>query len=314
MWGENQFINDEPSVEPSISIPCTVKQPNQPEIQGVIKQDLGSRFLVYIPDSESTVTVSKLFVYPDFSKLDKSSRKNIPASKSGATLSQGMAPSNAHQENCSSKNSIPASKSPPSKTRRQKGEGSGTIFYRTVTRNGRDYQQAYYKWRENGKQKTQYLPNKLLDKVIEAESRKLPVKDILVLLAGTSKCSRKKFDTLDKCSSKKCSSKIIPASKNSVDECSSKMIPASKTIPASKKNRNKGKGTGWIQCKPIKRKGKEYKQYWYHYEEWREGDRLVQCSEYIPKKMETKIMRMNQDKEPVEEILTVLRNRSKRKR
>ncbi len=92
-WSENQFINDDRSVESSISIPCTVKQPNQPVRSGVIKQDLGSRFLVYIPDSDSTVTVSKLFVYPDFSKLDKSPRKNIPASK-----------------NCSSKNSIPASK------------------------------------------------------------------------------------------------------------------------------------------------------------------------------------------------------------
>ncbi len=296
-WSENESR----SVESSISIPCTVKQPNQPERSGVIKQDLGSRFLVYIPDSDSTVTVPKLFVYPDLSQLDKSPRKNIPASK-----------------NCSSKNSIPASKSPPSKTRRQKGEGSGAIFYRTVTRNGRDYQQAYYKWRENGKQKTQYLPNKLLDKVKQAESRKLPVKDILVLLAGIDKCSSKIIPASKK-SPDQCSSKIIPASKKPTEQCSSKKSDtedkcSSKMIPASKKNRNKGKGTGWIQCKPIKRKGKSYKQYWYHYEEWREGDRLVQCSEYIPKKMETKIMRMNQDKEPVEEILTVLRNRSKRKR
>ncbi len=340
-WSENQFINDESSVESSISIPCTVKQPNQPEIQGVIKQDLGSRFLVYIPDSDTTVTVSKLFVYPDFSKLDKNPRKNIPASK-----------------NCSSKIIH------PSKTRRQPGEGSGTIFYRTVTRNGRDYQEAYYKWRENGKQKTQYIPNKLLDKVAEAESRKLPVKDILVLLAGKGKCSRKKFDTEDKCSRKtipaskdECSRKIIPASKKSEnkcsrkkfdtedkcsrktipaskDECSRKIIPASKKsenkcsrkkfdtedecsrkiIPASKKRRGKGKGGGWIECKPIKLKGKEYKQYWYHYETWREGSRLVQSSKYIPKKMESKIIRMNNEKAPVEKILKVLESKSKRKR
>ena len=44
-WSENQSR----SVESSVSIPCTVKQPNQPERSGVIKQDLGSRFLVYIP-------------------------------------------------------------------------------------------------------------------------------------------------------------------------------------------------------------------------------------------------------------------------
>ncbi len=42
-WSENQFINDDRSVESSISIPCTVKQPNQPERSGVIKQDLGAR-------------------------------------------------------------------------------------------------------------------------------------------------------------------------------------------------------------------------------------------------------------------------------
>ncbi len=83
-WSENESKNDDRSVESSVSIPCTVQQPNQPEFKGVIKQDLGSRFLVDIPSEGSTVTVPKLFVYPDFSKLDKSSRKNIPASKSGA--------------------------------------------------------------------------------------------------------------------------------------------------------------------------------------------------------------------------------------
>ena len=42
--------------------------------------------------------------------------------------------------------------------------------------------------------------------------------------------------------------------------------------------------------------------------------RLVKSSEYIPRKMETKIIRMNNEKVPVAEILTVLRNRSKRKK
>ncbi len=89
------------------------------------------------------------------------------------------------------------------------------------------------------------------------------------------------------------------------------VISPRKIIPASKRRRHQGKGTGWIQCKPIKRKGKEYKQYWYHYEEWSEGDRLVQSSKYIPKKMESKIIRMNNEKAPVEKILKVLRNRVK---
>ncbi|MDJ0902658.1 MAG: hypothetical protein QNJ55_28020 [Xenococcus sp. MO_188.B8] len=279
-WSENQSLS---VVESSVSIPCTVKQPNQPERSGVIKQDLGSRFLVYIPDADSTVTVPKLFVYPDLKQLDKCSSKNIPSSKK-----------------CSSKNSIPASKIPPSKIRRQKGEGSGAIFYRTITKNGKEYQQAYYHWRENGKQRSKYIPNKLLDKVKQAESRKLPVSDILVLLPGTSKCSSKKFDT----SIISTDAKVI----DTEDKCSSK------TIPGSKRRRDQGKGSGWIKCKPIKRKGKEYKQYWYYYEEWREGDRMIQSSKYIPKKMETKIIRMNNEKVSVEKILKVLQNRIKRKR
>ena len=49
-----------------LSIPCLVKQPKQPEIKGLIREDLGDRAYVYIPDSDSTITVSKLFVYPVF--------------------------------------------------------------------------------------------------------------------------------------------------------------------------------------------------------------------------------------------------------
>ena len=72
-WSENESR----TVESSISIPCTVKQPLQPERSGVIKQDLRSRFIVYIPDSDSTITVPLLFVYPEFSKRNKCSSKKI---------------------------------------------------------------------------------------------------------------------------------------------------------------------------------------------------------------------------------------------
>ena len=264
---------DKKRLSPSrdISIPCLVKQPGQPELKGLIREERGDRFIVYIPDSDSTITVSKLFVYPDFSKLDKSSSKQTPPSK-----------------NCSRK------------SRRKKGEGSGAIFYRTVTKNGRDYQEAYYHWQENGKQRSKYIPKKLLDKVKQAESLKLPVSDILVLLVGTGKCSRKKSDT----------SIISPDTKviDSEDKCSRK------TIPTSKKRRQKGYGSGWIQCKPIKRSGKEYKQYWYCYEEWQSGDRVTKKSRYIPKRLLAKVEKMNNEKVPVEEILRVLRNRSKRKK
>ncbi|WP_242055961.1 hypothetical protein [Nostoc flagelliforme] len=50
----------------------------------------------------------------------------------------------------------------PSKNRRCKGEGNGSIYWRTITKNGKDYPQAYYHWQENGQKKTKYIPKKLL--------------------------------------------------------------------------------------------------------------------------------------------------------
>ncbi len=64
----------------------------------------------------------------------------------------------------------------------------------------------------------------------------------------------------------------------------------------------------------FQRWGKEYKQYWYHYEFWREGDRYLKKSQYIPKKMENKIIRMNNEKAPVAEILKFLKSKGKRKK
>ncbi len=94
------------SQDRELSIPCIIKQPKQPEVKGVIRKDKGDRFLVEVDGDE--ISVSKLFVYPDFSKsvgqIEKNPRKKSPPSK-----------------NCSRK------------TRRQQGEGSGAIFYRTVT-------------------------------------------------------------------------------------------------------------------------------------------------------------------------------------
>ena len=75
----------------------------------------------------------------------------------------------------------------PRKTRRKKGQGNGSIYYRLVTKNnGQQYQEAYYHYLENGRKKTQYIPKKLLDQVKEAELLKLPVREILVLLGGAA--------------------------------------------------------------------------------------------------------------------------------
>ncbi len=143
-WSENQSR----SVESSISIPCTVKQSNQPERSGVIKQDLGSRFLVYIPDSDSTVTVSKLFVYPDLSQLDKSPRK------SSDTFQDCNFPDCDRPENSGSEKVMETSVEnprkiiPTSKKRRQKGYGSGWIQCKPITRNGKQYKQYWYNYEE----------------------------------------------------------------------------------------------------------------------------------------------------------------------
>ena len=298
-WREN----NSPSVG-SYSISCTVKQPNQPELKGVIRQDLGNRFLVYLPDSESTVTVPKLFVYPDFP------------------------PQN-------SKQSTPPSKIPPTKTRRKKGDGTGYIYRRTITRKGNQYQESYYRYRdESGKLRSKYISQRLLDKVQEAESLKLPVADILVLLGGGEISRGEKFDSSnDECLPRSKSEFInrgeqfssfdgenLPKSDKS-DELifisrGEPAIPPSicEAVSFRKRRRKQGQGKGYIECKSIKRQGKEYKQYWYHYEEWWSGDIYIKSSKYIPKKLEAKIIRMNNKKAPVEKILKVLESKSKRRK
>jgi len=267
------------SVESSISIPCLVKQPNQDELKGVIRKDLGDRFLVEVDGEE--ISISKLFVYPDFSETVGQIEKN------------------------------PSKISTPSKTRRRKGEGNGSIHWRTVTRNGKEYRQAYYHWVEDGKKRTKYIPKKLLDRLKESESRKLPIADILILLGGKDINPSKSSDTFfDKCSDNSESdleispSKIIHPSKKR-NEAVLGVSPMSHRF----KKRKRGYGTGYIECKPIKRSGKEYQQYWYHYEEWKEGDRLVKKSRYIPKRLLARVEKLEGSKAPVREILEVLRKR-----
>jgi hypothetical protein len=84
--------------------------------------------------------------------------------------------------------------------------------------------------------------------------------------------------------------------------------------PPSTKRRKQGYGAGYIECKPIKRSGKEYPQYWYHWEIWREGDRITKKSKYIPNHQRSQIEKLNNKKVPIEEILKVLSNKSKRKK
>jgi hypothetical protein len=225
--------------------------------------------------SDKTISVFKLFVYPDFSKTVGQLGKNPR------------------------KNQTPSKENPRKNRRRKNGQGNGSIYYRTVIKNGRQYQEAYYHYVENGKKRTKYIPRKLLDRVSEAESRSLPVADILILLGGDEKNPRKSSSTLSTlCDEKPKTNEVLETNRNN---------PRKITPPSTK--RKQGDGTGYIECKPIKRSGKEYQQYWYHYEIWRYGDRLTKKSKYIPKTMLNRIEQMNNEKAPVEEILKVLRKR-----
>ena len=89
----------------------------------------------------------------------------------------------------SSRNISPSNKS-PSTNRRRKGEGNGSIHWRTRTWNGKNYPQAYYHWRENGRKRTKYIPKQLLGNIQAAEAAKRPVIEILGLL-GVTPATRK---------------------------------------------------------------------------------------------------------------------------
>jgi hypothetical protein len=268
------------------SIPCIIKQPKHPELKGVIKQDLGDRFVVYIPLDGSTITVSKLLVYPDFSSSVGQLGK-IPPSKKIS----------------------PPSKIPPTKTRRKKGDGTGYIYRRTITRKGKQYEESYYRYRdESGFLRSKYIPQKLLIKVEQAESDKKSVADILVLLGGDEISRGEQSSTLDdrKLHNSDRSNELISLSRGACPQLLGKQI-----ITPSTKRRKQGDGAGYIECKPIKRGNKEYKQYWYHYEIWEDGDRQLKKSKYIPRQLLARVEQLEAQKVPVREILEVLKARKR---
>jgi hypothetical protein len=81
------------------------------------------------------------------------------------------------------------------KKRRRKGDGSGCIYWRTVTKKGKDYQEAYYHYEiwENGDRiikSSKYIPKRLLDRVQELDDQKTPVREILKLLGVTYEGNR----------------------------------------------------------------------------------------------------------------------------
>ncbi|MBD2471705.1 hypothetical protein [Nostoc sp. FACHB-145] len=176
----------------------------------------------------------------------------------------------------------------PSKNRRRKGEGNGSIYWRTIIRNGKDYLQAYYHWQENGQKKTKYIPKKLLEAIQAANAVKRPIAEILRLLeVGVSP-------------SKLLGDNEINPSNEALE------INPSNDISPSKMRRNKGEGSGSIHWRTVTKNGKDYQQAYYHYEFWSEGDRLVKSSKYIPKRLLNRVQQMEQEKAGVREILQVL--------
>ncbi len=137
-------------------IPCLIKQPDRPELKGVIQKDLGDRFVVNVADKSSAV--SKLLVYPDFSRSDEP----ISLSRGERTI-------------------------PPSTKRRKQGDGAGYIECKPIKRSGKEYKQYWYHWeiwREGVRylKKSRYIPKRLLAKVEKMEAEKAPVSKILEVL------------------------------------------------------------------------------------------------------------------------------------
>ncbi|MBW4589778.1 MAG: ASCH domain-containing protein [Aetokthonos hydrillicola CCALA 1050] len=195
----------------------------------------------------------------------------------------------------------PSNEISPSKMRRHKGEGSGSIHWRNITKNGKDYPQAYYHWKENGQKKTKYIPKKLLLVIQEAEAAKRPVIEILALLGTAASPSKLLGDMGIRPELSEVLGDIeISPSKEALE------IDPSNEISPSKMRRHKGEGSGSIHWRNITKNGKDYPQAYYHYEVWEGGDRLIKSSRYIPKRLLTRVQELEQYKAPVREILTLL--------
>ncbi len=132
----------------------------------------------------------------------------------------------------------------------------------------------------------------------EAESRSLPVADVLKLLGGLEISRGEQFSTSEDGNVQK-SDELISLSRG--EQVSP---PCTKNLKRPK--RQQGYGAGYIECRKVKRGSKLYSQFWYHYEIWSQGDRIIKKSRYIPKRLVPKVERMNQEKAAVREILEVL--------
>ena len=190
--------------------------------------------------------------------------------------------------------------------RRKKGEGTGYIYNRTITRKGKQYSEFYYRYRdESGKLRSKYIPQRLLGSVREAESLKLPVADVLLLLGGDEISRGEQNEISQNKNTKNSESNSISRGEQIIPPSTKKSDTAFREAK-QRQRRKQGYGGGYIECKPITRSGKQYKQYWYHYEFWSEGDCISKKSRYIPKRLVQRVEKMNNEKVAVKKIVGVL--------
>ncbi len=206
-----------------------------------------------------------------------------------------------------------------SPSKRQRGFGNGYIYWRTITKKGKDYPQAYYHWKDNGKKRSKYIPKRLLGVIQEAENQKRPVIEILELLgvgvspsnllgdAENSPSNNRAYvdieDNPDKLLGDK-QANNVESIETTFFEDSPSNSPSKVDFSPSK--RRKGDGSGSIHWRTIIRGGKDYPQAYYHYEFWKDGDRLIKSSKYISKRLLSQVQQLELEKAPVREILQVL--------
>jgi phage N-6-adenine-methyltransferase len=206
----------------------------------------------------------------------------LPSAKDSGELLGGI----VNSPSKSPSNSISPSK------KRAYGEGNGSIYWRTLTKGGKDYPQAYYHWKELGQKRTKYIPKNKLAMVQQAESEKRPVIEILGLLEVLTSSSLLLGDTKPGFSD----GELLGDIENS----------PSNSISPSKRRRRKGQGSGSIHWRTITKNGKDYPQAYYHYEVWSQGNRIVKKSKYIPKQLLPFVQELDAAKVPTREILQLL--------
>ena len=83
-------------------------------------------------------------------------------------------------------------------------------------------------------------------------------------------------------------------------------ITPSNITPSTKSRRKKGEGSGYLFSKVVTRKGKNYLQWWFQYEETRGDGKRKKRTIYVPKTSLDMIRRLNILKIPVSQILDAL--------